>query len=81
MIKYDYWGGSNPPPENLKTTKQLTELGLKGVKAVGFIETRKYTISLYNINDINSVKPKRQATSKQLESLKKGIGSINRGNR
>jgi DNA polymerase-3 subunit epsilon len=71
MIEYDYWGGSNPPPENLKTTKQLAELGLKGIKPAGYIETRKYTIKLYDINDSNSVKPKKQATLKQLEALKK----------
>ncbi|MFN6004317.1 MAG: hypothetical protein ACK471_23465, partial [Dolichospermum sp.] len=71
MIKYDYWGGSNPPPDNLKTTKQLAELGLKGVKTVAFIEARKYTIGLYDINDTNSVKSKRQATFKQLEALEK----------
>jgi DNA polymerase-3 subunit epsilon len=71
MIIYDYWGGSNPPSDNLKTAKQLAELGLKGIKPAGYIETRKYTIKLYDINDNNSVKPKKQPTPKQLEALKK----------
>lgn len=70
MIKYDYWGSSNPPPENLKTTKQLAEIGLKGVKTVAFIETKKYTISLYDINDSNSVPPTLGVNSASNKSVK-----------
>jgi DNA polymerase III subunit epsilon len=71
LIEYTWWGGDNPPPDNLKTKNQLDELGLKPVKPTGKIETRKYTCLLYDIDDNNSVRLKNQPTAKQLEALKK----------
>lgn len=71
MKKYSYWGSEDAPPEHLKTTKQLGELGLKPVKPVGYIETRKYIIKLFDPNDPNSTRPKRKATPKQLAALQK----------
>ncbi|MEA5559345.1 3'-5' exonuclease [Nodularia spumigena] len=55
----------------MKTKKQLDEIGLKPVKPVGRIETKNYTCFLYDIDDANSVRPKKQPTDKQLEALKK----------
>lgn len=73
MKEYNYWGsGNNEPPAHLKTQKQLAELGLKPVNPVGYIETRKYTIKLYDPNDLNSVKPKRQSSESQKKALAKG---------
>lgn len=72
MIEYDWWGGKNSPPDNLKTKKQLAEIGLRPVKAVGVISTRKYDLLLYDSTDLNSVAPKRKASEKQKEALAKG---------
>lgn len=71
MEEYQWWGNKNEPPEHLKTKKQLAEIGLAPVNAVGFIETQKYTLYLYDINNSNSVRPKKQATQTQLNNLKK----------
>lgn len=68
---YSWWGGENPPPPNLKTKKQLSELGLSPKNAVGIIETNKYDLLLYNPENPDSVKPKRKATPGQLEALAK----------
>lgn len=39
---FDWWGrGNNPPPENLKTKKQLSEIGLSPLNPVGVIYWRK----------------------------------------
>ncbi len=72
LTEYDCWGGENSPPENLKTQKQLNELGLKPVNPVGIIHTRKYDCLLYDINSSDSVRQKKQATEKQLMALEKG---------
>lgn len=73
MIQYNYWGsGSNEPPEHLKTKKQLSELGLSPLKPMGFIETTKYTLYLYDPNDSESVKPKRKISQSQKTTLAKG---------
>ncbi|MCL1475588.1 hypothetical protein [Argonema antarcticum] len=73
MKEYKYWGsGNNEPPPELKTQKQLAELGLKPVDPVGFIETRKYTIKLYDPNNLESARPKRIASEAQKEALAKG---------
>jgi DNA polymerase-3 subunit epsilon len=72
MKEYQWWGNDNEPPEYLKTKKQLAEMGLAPVNAVGFIETQKYTLYLYDINNSNSVRPKKQASETQLKNLKKG---------
>lgn len=73
MQQYNYWGfGTNEPPAHLKTKKQLAEVGLSAIKPVGFIETKKYTISLYDPNLPSSTRPKREPTQKQLENLQKG---------
>lgn len=68
--QYCWWGfGGNEPPAHLKTKKQLSELKLAPKEPVGFIDTPKYTLYLYDPNDPNSVRPKRQATEKQLQNL------------
>jgi DNA polymerase III subunit epsilon len=69
LTKYSWWGESNEPPENLKTKKQLGELGLSPLKPSGVIETRKYEVLLYDINNPECCRPKRKPTPKQLETL------------
>lgn len=69
LTKYCWWGSSNEPPEHLKTKKQLSELGLAPLKAVGVIETRKYDVLLYDTNNPECCRPKRKPTQKQLETL------------
>jgi DNA polymerase-3 subunit epsilon len=68
LTKYTWWGESNEPPENLKTKKQLGELGLSPLKPSGVIETRKYDLLLYDINN-PECRPKRKSSPKQLETL------------
>src|SRR5690349_18750398 len=73
MQQYNYWGfGGNEPPPHLKTKKQLAQIGLSPLEPVGFIKTPKYTLYLYDPDNINSVKPKRKCTPKQLETLHQG---------
>jgi DNA polymerase III subunit epsilon len=73
MQRYNYWGsGSNEPPAHLKTKKQLAQMGLAAVNPLGLIETKKYTIFLYDPTSPKSTRSKRQPTPKQLENLKKG---------
>lgn len=69
LTKYSWWGESNEPPEHLKTKKQLGELGLSPLKPSGIIETRKYDVLLYDINNPECYRPKRKSTPKQLEIL------------
>jgi DNA polymerase-3 subunit epsilon len=69
LTKYTWWGESNEPPENLKTKKQLGELGLSPLKPSGVIETRKYDLLLYDINNPEFCRPKRKLSPKQLEIL------------
>ncbi|MGL4375160.1 MAG: 3'-5' exonuclease [Microcoleaceae cyanobacterium] len=75
LTEYSWWGNENAPPENLKTKKQLAELGLKPVKAVGIIRARKFDCLLYDVNNQESVKPKRTPSEKQLKALEKGRNS------
>ncbi|MEH2148554.1 3'-5' exonuclease [Nostoc sp.] len=73
MQQYNYWGyGTNEPPAHLKSKKQLSEIGLAPANPVGFIDTKKYTLYLYDPDLLDSAKPKREPTPKQLENLKKG---------
>jgi DNA polymerase III subunit epsilon len=69
LREFDWWGGKNPPPENFKTKKQLSELGLSSVTARGVIHTLKYDVLLFDVKDSESVKPKRALTQKQLKAL------------
>lgn len=69
LTKYSWWGNPNEPPLHLKTKKQLAELGLSPLKAVAVIETQKYDVLLYDPNNPECCRPKRKATSKQLETL------------
>ena len=71
LLEYDWWGGNNPPPENLKTKRQLNDIGLKPLAPVGVICTPKYDCYLYDPNNPKSVKPKRQLSKKQKEALEK----------
>lgn len=71
LPEFTWWGGSADPPENFKTSKQCHKSGFKPISAVGRIETKKYTVYLYDIFDSESVKPKRKLTPSQLESLAK----------
>jgi len=48
LAKYSWWGDKEPPPEHLKTKKQLGELGLSPLKPSGVIPTRKYDVLLYD---------------------------------
>lgn len=70
--EFDWWGEENSPPENHKTRKQLKKLGFKPGEPASKIETRKYTLYLYDVNDPTSAKPKKKPTQKQLKALKKG---------
>jgi DNA polymerase-3 subunit epsilon len=72
METYSYWGGKHEPPANLKTKKQLAEMGLKPLNPVGVIDCKKYDLFLYDPENPQSAAPKKAATSKQLEALKKG---------
>ncbi|AFZ27215.1 DNA polymerase III epsilon subunit-like 3'-5' exonuclease [Cylindrospermum stagnale PCC 7417] len=72
MKEFKWWGSENEPPSYLKTKKQLSDMGLSPINPVGFINTKKYTLYLYDPNDINSVRPKRKPSEKQLNNLKKG---------
>jgi DNA polymerase-3 subunit epsilon len=72
METYSYWGGKNEPPANLKTKNQLAEMGLKPLNPVGVIHCQKYDLFLYDPDNPQSATPKKQATVKQLEALKKG---------
>jgi len=67
--KYSWWGEAGEPPEHLKTKKQLGELGLSPLKPSGVIPTRKYDVLLYDPNNPECCRPKRQSTPKQLETL------------
>lgn len=72
VIEYSWWDSDNSPPARLKTTKQLTELGLAPVTPVGIIRTKKYDLKLYEPDNEQSVRPKRKATPAQLAALQKG---------
>lgn len=69
LPEYKWWGKSNEPPPHLKTKKQLAELGLAPLKAVGIIKAEKYDVLLYNPDNPESCRPKRKPTEKQLETL------------
>lgn len=72
MEVYDWWGGANSPPEHLKTRRQLSELGLAPVEAVGKIPTDRYDLLLYDPSNPKSVRAKRKITEKQLAALERG---------
>lgn len=72
VVEYDWWGQENAPPPSLKTTKQLSELGLAPVAPVGIISTSKYDLKLYAPANERSVRQKRKATPAQLAALQKG---------
>ena len=69
LTKYSWWGNPNEPPLHLKTKKQLADLGLSPLKAVGIIQTQKYDVLLYDPSNPECSRPKRKATPKQLETL------------
>lgn len=71
LQKYNWWGEINSPPENLKTKRQLGELGLSPKQAVAVIECREYDVLLYDPDSSESVKPKRKSSDKQLAALAK----------
>lgn len=71
LPKYSWWGGTNPPPDGLKTKRQLTELGLSPRQPVAIIECQKYDVLLYDPDNSESVKPKRKSSDKQLAALEK----------
>ncbi|MDB9514797.1 3'-5' exonuclease [Kamptonema animale CS-326] len=72
LKEYKWWGSPGEPPPQLKTKKQLAEMGLRPIKAVGRIETRKYDLLLYDPTNSESVGLKRKASDKQKEALEKG---------
>ena len=67
MKKYSWWGfDENSPPENLKTKRQLSALGLQPGEPIGVIHTPKYDCCLY---DPSTCPPKRPLTEKQREAI------------
>lgn len=67
---YNWWGsGHNEPPSELKTKRQLQEMELRPVKAIGVIHCQKYDCLLYDHTNPESVAPKRKPSQKQLEVL------------
>ncbi|NEO81980.1 hypothetical protein [Moorena sp. SIO4G3] len=77
LQEYQWWGNDNEPSENLKTKKQLSELGLAPVQAVGVIHCRKYDLYLYDINNPESVRSKRKLSEKQKANIKQ-LAEINK---
>lgn len=71
LPKYNWWGGTNPPPDSLKTKRQLAELGLSPKQPVAVIECREYDLLLYDPDNSESVKPKRKSSDRQLAALEK----------
>lgn len=69
MDEYKWWGKAGEPPPHLKTKKQLAELGLSPLKAVGIIRAQKYDVLLYDPDNPESCRPKKKPTEKQLETL------------
>lgn len=69
LDEYKWWGKPGEPPQNLKTKKQLAELGLSPLKAVGIIKAQKYDVLLYDPDNPESCRPKRKPSPKQLETL------------
>ena len=69
VVEYSWWGSVNGPPTHLKTKKQLAELGLKPVCAVGVIRTKEYDCYLYDPSNISSAAPKRKCTPSQRRAL------------
>ena len=65
LDEYKWWGKPGEPPQNLKTKKQLAELGLSPLKAVGIIRAQKYDVLLYDPDNPESCRPKRKPTEKQ----------------
>lgn len=72
VTEYNWWGQSNAPPSQLKTKKQLAEIGLKPKNPVGVIYTNKYDLYLYDPTNPDSATPKRKASEAQLKALAKG---------
>ncbi len=68
---YQWWGNDNEPPSHLKTKKQLAQMGLKPVEAVGVIYCTEYDVYLYDPSNPKSATKKRKATEKQLKALAK----------
>jgi DNA polymerase-3 subunit epsilon len=69
MDEYKWWGSQGEPPGNLKTKKQLSELGFAPLKPSGVIKCREYDLFLYDINNPEACRPKRKCSPKQLETL------------
>jgi DNA polymerase III subunit epsilon len=60
MQTYSWWGGENPPPSHLKTTKQLDQLGFYPKKALGVIYLKNgKPCYLFDPNDKTSVMTKQ----------------------
>ncbi|MBD2041703.1 3'-5' exonuclease [Microcoleus sp. FACHB-672] len=68
LPKYSWWDEDNSPPDNLKTKKQLATLGLLAKSPVAFIQTSEYILNLYDLENSESVKPRRKCTPKPLEN-------------
>lgn len=69
--EYSWWGESNEPPSNLKTKRQLAELGLKPKNAIGIIKCKKYDVYLYDPENPDSAVAKRKCSEAQLKALEK----------
>jgi DNA polymerase III subunit epsilon len=71
MEIYTWWGGVKPPPDNLKTKRQLSELGLAPLQPVAKIPTSKYDLFLYEPSDPESVRPKKKLSDRQNAALER----------
>ena len=71
LTEYAWWGNENEPPNNLKTRTQLEEFDLKPVNPVGVIYCRKYDVKLYDVNNPESVRPKKIVSEICQKSLEK----------
>ena len=69
MDEYTWWGGKKTPPDNLKTKKQLSALGLCALTPVGVIKTPNYDLLLYDVNNPNCCRPKRKMSEERLKHL------------
>lgn len=66
LPKYSWWGGKNPPPKNLRTAKQLSQLALAPRRAVGVIYgSGGRSIYLYDPKNSQSVFPSAQFQAMQ----------------
>lgn len=72
LVVYNWWGKKNEPLPHLLTKNQLAQKGMKPIKPVGVIPTRKYDLYLYDPNNPDSAVAKTKPTIAQIAALAKG---------